>query len=108
LFFNKIPLAGPWLLPAMLSKGITNKNEQQKIVMYFVDAFNSLLKSLDKKHLFFHHIDLTKNFLEEREWHNEIHLNNSGFNQVAKRYNLKIEEILNYNPLQKYRGDLIL
>jgi hypothetical protein len=105
LFFN---LVGPWILPAMGIKGITLKEDQKEIVKYFIDEFNKMLSILDSENLNFNYLNLRGKFPNENQWDNEIHLKNLGFKTVANAYHSKIEELLNYNPLEKYKSNLIL
>lgn len=105
IFFN---LVGPWILPAMGLKGIVLKEDQNNIVKYLVDEFNNMLEDLDSENSNFNYLNLRGKFPNENEWHNEIHLKNLGFKTVANKYHLKIKEILNYDPIEKYKSELIL
>lgn len=100
-------LKGPWILPSMGMKGITNKADQEMIIRYFVDEFNTLLKKLSRRHSNFHHIDLRGMFPNDNEWHNEIHLNNAGFKKVANEYHQRMTDILNYDPILMHKDNII-
>ena len=100
-------LKGPWILPSMGQKAITTKTEQNEIIKYLVDEFNSMLALLDQTYPFFHHIDLRGQFPNDNEWDNEIHLKNSGYSTVADIFHAKIEEILAFNPLDAFADEII-
>jgi len=103
IFFGTIKIVGPWILPSMGKKGIINKKDQESIIKYLVDEYNKMLKRLAKRYTYFHHLDLRGEFPKDSQWHNEIHLNNSGFKQVARLYHNRIEQVLGYNPLIKHK-----
>ena len=102
-----IRLKGPWILPAMGMKAITTKKDQKAIVIVLVDEFNKMLKSLDRKYPFFHHIDLRNAFPKDEEWDNEIHLKNRGYKKVADRYHNRMCQILSFDPLIKHQDKVI-
>ncbi|TVZ55747.1 hypothetical protein OD91_1012 [Lutibacter sp. Hel_I_33_5] len=99
--FAWINIVGPWILPAMGQKGITLKSEQKSVIKHFIDGFNNMLIELDNEYPKFHHIELRNIFKNDNEWHNEIHLKNSGYRTIAKKYHEKITELLGYNPLEQ-------
>ena len=101
-------IKGPWILPSMGMKAITERDDQEKIIKYLVNEFNEMLKELDHKYSYFHHIDLRGKFPNDNEWDNEIHLKNSGFKKVAGFYHDRIITILNENPIEKYSEKLIV
>lgn len=101
-------IRGPWILPSMGAKNILKKKDQEAIITYLVNEFNKMLKSLDKKYPFFHHIDLRHQFPNDNEWDNEIHLKNNGFKKVAQIYHNKISSILTYDPLVTHKGKVIV
>jgi hypothetical protein len=101
-------IKGPWILPSMAMKGITNKKEQAEIIEYFVDQYNILLKKLDKKYDQFNYIDLRGNFPTDAEWDNEIHLKNTGFKIIASIYHDKICVLLNHNPIIEYKEEILV
>ena len=103
-----IRIKGPWILPAMGMKAITTKRDQKAIIKTLVDEFNLMLKSLDKKYSFFHHIDLRNEFPKDEEWDNEIHLKNRGFKKVAEHYHQKMTEILTFDPTIRHRDRMLV
>lgn len=105
--FAKIKLAGPWILPSMAKKAITEKKYQTDIVKDLVDGFNDVLSSLSSKYSYFHFIDIRNEFPDEKDWHNEIHLNKSAYQKLAGIYATKINEVLKYDPVLKYESTLM-
>jgi len=97
-----LKLSGPWILPSMGKKNITQLKAQKAIIKYLVDEFNSMLKKLDRKYSNFHHLDIRGMFPHNSSWHNEIHLNNKDFKIVATEYHKKISQLLGYNALVKH------
>jgi hypothetical protein len=91
--------SGPWILPSMGKKGITDRNEQVQIIRQLVDYFNAMLADLDRTNSNFHYVRLLGMFPNEKDWHNEIHLYKEGYARVAGRYAEKVQEVLGYNPL---------
>ncbi|MGE8066183.1 hypothetical protein [Pseudomonas sp. NPDC089569] len=85
-------IIGPWLRPALVSKGITNPKEQWGIVKKQVDTFNEMLASLAVKYAGkVHHIDL-RNEIHPTDWVNELHLNRAGFTKAAGFFDEKMRE----------------
>jgi hypothetical protein len=89
-------------------KAITEKEDHEAIIKYFIDEFNEMLIELATIYEHFHHIDLRKKFPHDSQWDNEIHLKNTGFKEVAEIYHTKIVEILNQDPIKKYKQHLIV
>ncbi len=87
LFFT---FDGPWLRPALAKKGIINPLEQCKTVETLIDAYNELLKDLDKHHAKFHYVDLRPLIDPNNDWINELHLRNSAFARVTQQIHQKI------------------
>ncbi|MBC8754763.1 hypothetical protein H2O64_08780 [Kordia sp. YSTF-M3] len=101
-------IKGPWLLPSFGMKGITDKQDQEAIIKYFVDEFNEMLLELDAAYEHFHHIDLRGKFPNDSQWDNEIHLKNSGYREIANIYHEKIKKIQNQDPIKTFRQHLIV
>jgi hypothetical protein len=95
-------IVGPWILPTMAMKGITDFETQREIIVIIVDKFNTLLAELENKYENFHHIDIRNMFTDEILWHNEIHLKTEGYLKVARKFHEKIIQILKYNPVEKF------
>lgn len=102
-----VKVAGPWIKPAMSSKGILARKRQQDIVSDLVDGFNEILSDLAEKYSYFHHVDIRNQFPNDSDWHNEIHLNNRAYKKLSNIYTAKMTDILNYNPVYEHK-DLII
>lgn len=96
-----ITFSGPWILPSMGKKGITNPITQKEIIKFLVDTFNNMLSDLSQEFRNFHFVDLRGMFPNENDWHNEIHLRKSGYEKIANKYHDKIIDILGYNPFHE-------
>ena len=97
----KINLIGPWIFPNMCKKAITEKKDHNRIVRELVDGFNEVLSNLANKYHYFHHIDIRDKFPDDKDWHNEIHLNTKAYKALASVYSGKISEVLSYDPIVK-------
>ena len=105
--FVGIKLSGPWILPAMGAKAITESDKQNEVIKMLIDKFNDMLSGLDKTYSNFHHIDLRGQFPHVNSWDNEIHLKSKGYEEVAKRYDEKMCKILKYNITKKLQNMII-
>jgi len=105
--FIGINLKGPWILPAMGTKAITQKTEHEAIIKKLIDGYNEMLTSLDTQYPHFHHVDLRGMFPHTNSWDNEIHLKSAGFKTIADVYAAKMHEILNYDPIIKHASQII-
>ncbi|MBC8996801.1 hypothetical protein IAI51_09710 [Pseudomonas sp. N40(2020)] len=90
-------IIGPWLKPALVSKGVTSNSEQWKLVKRQVDIFNEMLASLASSSSPYHgkvfHIDLRKEILPT-DWVNELHLNRDGFDKAAGFFHAKMRSAM--------------
>lgn len=85
---------GPWLRPALASKGHVDRLEGERIVRAVIDAFNSMLLSFTADHAGrVRHVDLRAD-IQSDEWVNELHLTNAGFEKVARRFDEAITQLL--------------
>lgn len=85
---------GPWLKPALVSKGITDPNEQYRIVKQQIDAFNTMLASLAGAYPGkVHHIDLRPH-IRPLDWVNELHLNKPGFDKAAGYFIAEMNKVM--------------
>lgn len=105
--FAGLKFAGPWIEPSMAAKAITQRKQQKSIVKDLVDGYNELLSSLSNRYKYFHHIDVRDEFVDEKDWHNEIHLNKKAYEKLATIYTEKINEVLKYDPVDKYERVLL-
>jgi hypothetical protein len=82
--YDGFRVTGPWVLPAMLDKNITDAVLQRAIVKEMIDDFNAILAKMQTKYpLHLIHVDLRGMFIES-DWLNEIHLKKAGFRRVAQ------------------------
>lgn len=87
-------LIGPWLKPALVSKGITSYKDQYNVVKRQVDMFNEMLAGLAKKYTGkVHHIDLRPH-ITPTDWVNELHLNRAGFDKAASFFDKQMRTVM--------------
>lgn len=92
-------IIGPWLKPALVSKGITSNLEQWNLVKRQVDLFNDMLASLAVKyHGKVTHIDL-RDTIQPTDWVNELHLNREGFDKAAGLFDAEMQAVM--TPAEK-------
>ncbi|MHC5195045.1 hypothetical protein ACYSUW_14920 [Pseudomonas frederiksbergensis] len=85
---------GPWLKPALVSKGITSPKEQWDTVKRQVDMFNGMLARLAKKYAGnVIHVDL-RNVIQPTDWVNELHLNSPGFDKAASLFDKEMRDVM--------------
>lgn len=83
------PLPGPWLRPALLAKGYTDKVEQQRIIDELIDRFNKMISGLVKmpglKHV--RYVNLLGLLPRTKlGWANELHPSKAGFKLVTQEF----------------------
>lgn len=88
LFFD---FAGPWLKPALASKGVTDEAESNNAVKVLIDSYNEMLTTLDAEYETFCHVDLRPILNEETDWRDELHLRNSAFARAADQLHAAIQ-----------------
>ena len=87
--------AGPWLLPALAMKRITDPIRQKEIVAILIDALNGMLLDLSNKNEKFKYVDLRPILDPYTDWVNELHLRNSAYSRAAE----KIDSVITTLPL---------
>lgn len=85
--------AGPWLLPALAKKRITDLAHQNEIVFTLLDEFNDLLAELTAKNINFRYVDLRTVINPYTDWVNELHLKNSAYSLAADEIDKIIKTI---------------
>lgn len=91
-----IKWAGPWLLPALAMKNITDVINQRRIVYSMIDKFNAMLEDLGRRNPSkFHYVDMRNILDPDTSWENELHPKNSGFALVAEQLHIKITSLIN-------------
>ena len=58
-----------------------------------MDGFNEMLAALAAGDNRIHYIDL-RGEIKESEWENELHLSNSGYRRMSRKFDAKIRSIL--------------
>ena len=82
-----------WLGDYMIKKGIVDIKDKQSIIAYVLNLFNNHLSNLDDMFSQVHYVDL-RHTIREDQWHDEIHPNRDGYQQVALKIREKIREII--------------
>jgi len=86
-----ISFIGPWLLPALSAKKISDSAEQISCVSTLIDRYNAMLARLASQFPKFRYVDLRPLINPDTDWANELHLKNSAYVRVAN----KIAEVVN-------------
>lgn len=95
LFWGRVTLTGPWILPVMRDeKGIEDASDREKLAKELIDAFNGMLRDLDRQHAHFHHVDLRGTLPSVRQWDDEIHPKSAGFKKMAKTFRARMAALV--------------
>jgi lysophospholipase L1-like esterase len=87
-----------WLGRYMIEKGINRPEDRFAIVQFILDEFNRRLKTVaDGFPETVSYIDV-RNTVRPDQWHDEIHPNGDGFQQVAMKFMNRINEIVAKHP----------
>jgi lysophospholipase L1-like esterase len=83
---------GPWLRPAFAKKRISLEKSRD-IIKELIDGFNNMLEKLasDNENKNVHYIDL-RQLIKDEDWENELHLNVSGYEKVARKLTEEIDK----------------
>jgi hypothetical protein len=84
---------GPWLRPALTKKNYIKDAERRAIMKELIDCFNDTLRSLAQNAPNFHYLDL-RTLITDDSWVNELHLRNSVFRDVAKQFEVVIQQVI--------------
>ena len=78
-------LPGPWLQPGFHRKGHGNLGANKTVVASLIDTFNDMLRQLSHTQGFEHvrYVDLRRTLTYKRDWANELHPTEDGFEMVA-------------------------
>ncbi len=76
---------GPWLLPALKSKAIDDRDKQFDCVVQLMDRYNAMLARLSQQNPRFRYVDLRPIIDADSDWANELHLKNSAYMRVAAK-----------------------
>ena len=80
-----ISFIGPWLLPALSAKKITDAGEQVTCVFNLIDRYNEMLQRLASQFPKFKYVDLRPVLNPDADWANELHLKNSACVRAANK-----------------------
>lgn len=84
--------AGPWLRPYLASKGIADPTKAQEVIRTLVNRFNETLAGVAATNPRIHYLDL-RSLIRQKDWDNELHLNDDAYERVADLFHDKIQEI---------------
>lgn len=88
-----IAFAGPWMLPALLQKGVRDGGERREVVRSLIDRYNTMLQGLEARsagRLLY--VDL-RNEIADDDWRDELHLKNSAFRRCAHKIGERIRAL---------------
>ncbi|MDX1407892.1 MAG: SGNH/GDSL hydrolase family protein, partial [Saprospiraceae bacterium] len=74
-----------WVAKHMIAAGIKDPAHRGMIIRYIVDAFNALMDKLAQDNDHVRYVD-HRNTVENYEWMDEIHPNNTGYRKVANNF----------------------
>lgn len=80
-----ISFVGPWMLPALLQKGVRDGAQRRAVVRELIDRYNAMLADVQATsggRLV--HVDL-RGEIADADWRDELHLKNSAFRRCAAR-----------------------
>lgn len=84
VLYDGFRVAGPWILPAMKKRGITDETLQKAVLQELIDDFNRILESLERTYpatvLF---VNLRGTLDPRTDWLNEIHAGEDGFDRIS-------------------------
>jgi hypothetical protein len=75
---------GPWILPAMKKRGITDEKLQKAVLKELIDDFNRILESLQRTYpATVLYVDLRGTLDPKTDWLNEIHAGEEGYKRIS-------------------------
>lgn len=83
---------GKWLGKFMEEAGITSQEDKNGGMRYVIDSFNEKLSEVSGQYDHVSYIDL-RGVVKPYQWHDEIHPDNLGFQQVAIKFNNEINRL---------------
>lgn len=88
-----LSFVGPWMLPALLQKGVRDHAARRDVVRSLIDRYNTMLADLAAASggtLLY--VDL-RGVITDGDWRDELHLKNSAYRRCAKRIADRIRSI---------------
>jgi hypothetical protein len=98
-----LPVAGPWIRPALEAKKLGTGPEAAALVHSLLDAFNEMLEGIasDTKYAaIVHYLDL-RPLIQENDWRDELHLKSDVYAEVADQFAHEIRRIREGAPLHE-------
>jgi hypothetical protein len=90
-----IEIIGPWLEPPLKVRGYLSEADRNSIMRQLIDRINDVLKNLENQYGgAFHYVDLRKSLTKRSDWANELHPDYKGFQRVAKKFHMKMQNLL--------------
>lgn len=86
------PWYGPWLKPVFEKKGYNDLTQNTDTIKKVVDRFNKMLFNLKEEFNHVHYVDV-RGCLTEKDWSDEIHPTEKGFEKAAGKFEKKIKHI---------------
>jgi hypothetical protein len=84
VLYDGFRVAGPWILPALKKRGITDEKLQKAVLRELIDDFNRILESLQNTYpATVLYIDLRETLDPKTDWLNEIHASEDGFKRIS-------------------------
>lgn len=78
-----IAFTGPWMLPALLQKGVRDGAQRRELVRSLIDRYNTMLQALEAASGGqFLYVDL-RGEIHDADWRDELHLKNSAYRRCA-------------------------
>lgn len=77
---------------ALAAKGVP-KNEWRNVMRIIIDFVNVEIAKLDQRYPQLHYLDL-RGTVEEDEWMDELHADQMGWDKLAQKFHLKMQQVL--------------
>ncbi len=82
-----------WVNPYLMERGLTEEEDRRRCIAYLIDTFNEALIKVGDPFERVHHVDV-RHVVKPYQWHDEIHPDREGYQEVAMHFMKKIEDIL--------------
>lgn len=89
-----ISFVGPWMLPALLQKGVRDGAARRQVVRDLIDRYNDMLSGLQASSGGrLQHVDLRAE-IKDADWRDELHLKNSAYRRCARLIHERVQTLL--------------
>lgn len=85
-----------WIGKYLDEKGIKDESERSTVIRYLMDEFNASLKEAASEFNNTHYLDL-RGIVMKNQWYDEIHPNNTGYQNVSLKFVQKINALIGKN-----------